>query len=213
MKHVGLVLAALIVGAACSPAKSSTAPPTSTVAVATDATTTAPPPTTTTVAVDPNVPPAVIDLPYLTAVMAKLRMLDLQRVALLQRDHQVNPEIIALLHAEYTQPEFDNQVTSASDFLLKTSPNLRPVAERGAAITTPTRILNNSQKCVSFIATEDFSREAATPVPVGSDLIVLRPIEQAQDPQRFNQTPWQISFSIIPQDESKPSSGENLCIA
>ena len=214
MKHIGLVLAALIVVTACTSSKSSTATPTSTVAVTTDPTTAAPSTTTTTtvVSLDPSMPPPVVDVPYLTAVMAKLRMLDLQHLAVLQRDHQVTHEVIGLLHAEYSKPEFDNQVTRASDFLLNSSPNLRPITERGPLITTPQKILTSSATCISFIATEDFSQEAATAVPVRMDLIVLGPINRADDPERLNVTPWQISFAILPNDVSHPTPNENLCL-
>jgi hypothetical protein len=214
MKHIGLVLAALIVGAACSPAKSSTAPPTSTVAVATDATTTAPlPTTTTTVAVDPNVPPAVIDLPYLTAVMAKLNLLDLQQLAILERDRKVTPEVLALLRAEYAEPELDNQLTSAGEFFIGPSPNLRPFDQRGPVITKPTRILTHTTQCISFLATEDFSQEAATAVPIRTDLVVLKPISRAKDPGHLNPTPWQVGYTIIPANADHPSSGEDQCAA
>ncbi len=212
MKRIVALVATLTLLSACGHAKgAATPPPTSAVAVSNDPTTVPTSTTTTMVPVDPSVPPAVIDLPYLTAVMAKLNLLHLEQVAVIERDHRVSPDAFSLLRAEFAEPALDDQLTDSAVAANKPHINVKPQESRGPIITTPTQLVTVIPQCISFIATEDFSRLAETPVPVGQDLVSIRPINREQDAEHLNPTPWQVSYTVIPKDPDHPTPAEDQC--
>jgi len=185
------MVAALILGAACTPAKPAGLPH-ATVPTA---------PTTT----DPYARPAVVDEAYVNRVLAGLDQVVGEALRIARRNKAITPEVDELLRAIYTDARaalpLNRQLIG--DAAARVSDNIRP--ELGNQVSTVSELLSVRYDCIFARVHRDLSPLVYRPNP---DLVVqwvgLTPLDPQRDPRHLNPTPWAYLYDGFPSNHRQP---------
>ena len=187
----GVVVFCVLAVTACSSGGGpSVAAPTSVPATSSTVAATLPPAPSTTVAVDPFAVPAVIDLAYLDRVMVELNRIQGDAFRTVVATKTVPPEALAQMQATATGTSLSTALEQFSIQIVNRFKGAR--IPPGNLIISAKRVLEQSDLCIAFEATGDFSAVADHPV-VKSVVYTLkrRPVGASLE---INITPWVIQF-------------------
>ena len=162
-----------------------------------------PEPSTTTTTIDVSKVPAVIDVPYVQAVMDALDKVTGDMVRVLVANKVPNAEFAALLQAIYDEPEFSTQQSEYGNYAARDLEPLRP--NPGNPTSRVARVVDSSPNCIVAEIDHDYGPIFTEPAPdpVGG-FIQLRLKSPARDPIGRNPTPWAIVADIDAQGARIP---------
>lgn len=195
------MLVCLTVLPACRDGATTTEPdPTVPTAVPSSTSSTAP------AAPDITVVPAIIDEPYVNAVLAALDEIDGRATRIIVSTKSVPKEALTLLQAIFGTEQFLLESGSWLESLRQDPQltNVRPDA--GARVTTAERIIAASRSCIWLAVRRDRSGVNVDPGPSRTEYVELRPVDRANDPGGFNRTPWAIVDDGRTEDDSEPAN-------
>ena len=182
---------------ACSPssAERDRAGPTATVA-------TEPPRTTTT---DPYAVPAVIDVAYVNRVLAALDAANGDVARLVIRTRTITQEVYDRLKALYVNPTF--MQIKLDGYERDIRENFRDYkSPPGNRKSTVSRIISARPACVFVQVSRDYSAVGINPLAeLQTQWVGLTRLDEGQDPNRYNPTPWAFTYDGFQADRAQPS--------
>jgi hypothetical protein len=156
--------------------------------------TTQPPETTTTTIIDVSKVPAVIDVPYVQAVMNALDKVtgDAVRVFVAQRGP--NQEWYETFRAVFDEPFFGS---IQSDFGRYAANNLRPLrSSPGNPTTTVKRVLDSSPSCIVMEVDRSYGPIYTTEPGPPAGFVQLHLKKAERDPKGRNPSAWAVVADI-----------------
>lgn len=149
--------------------------------------------TTTTSTIDVAKVPAVIDVPYVQAVMDSLDQVLGDAIRIFAQKKAITPEFTQLLTAVYGPQQFDREQRAYTEDV---NHQPFPIKQEPQPPTTKViRIIDSSPSCVVLEATRDYAPIFIHPEP-GRDtqaVVELHPKRQDRDPSAKNPTAWEIA--------------------
>lgn len=193
---VRVALASLLLAAsACSSSSDADrAGPTATVA-------TEPPTTTTT---NPYAVPPVIDIAYVSRVLAGLDALrgDITRLIISSRTipREAYDRMRALYgNDEWLQLRIDNFQSDMRRGFAGYS------TQPGNQVTTVNQLLTSARNCIFARVTRDYSAVGPGATTTSDrNWVALRPLDRSRDPHGYNVTEWALTYDGFPPDRSQP---------
>lgn len=159
------------------------------------------PPTTATT--KPYAVPAVIDVAYVSRVIAGLdaAMGDVTRLVLSTKT--IPPEAYDRLRAIYGD---DNGLQLAIDTfqsdMRRGFVGYQP--NPGNKVTTITQLVSASPACVFARVTRDYSAVGINARTADTQWIAIKPLDRTRDPNRSNPTSWAFAYEGYPPDRAQP---------
>ncbi|MGH9152382.1 MAG: hypothetical protein ACRD03_08310 [Acidimicrobiales bacterium] len=193
-RSVLVVAWAAALAAGCSPGDASL-PPEPTVP-------TAPSSTTSTTVVDVSAIPEVIDEAYLNRVLAALDAVEARATELIVANKALVPEAAEILNSVYADDRFSAHADAWVEALVD-DPALSSV-RAGSRRTTVERVITAGPTCVWSEVRRDYSETTATPQPLQTEYVALRPLDPSNDPNQHNSTAWMITVDGFNADGSEP---------
>jgi hypothetical protein len=163
---------------------------------------TVPAPTTTT---NPYAVPAVIDAVYVNRVLAELDavMGDVTRMVI--RTKTITVDAYDRMKAVYQSTEFLQLAVDGFESDMREGfSSYKP--SPGNTISSVTRILAATPKCIFAEVRRDYSGVALAQSAVSQQWIGLIPLDRSRDPKGFNKTSWAFVYDGVPRDRSQPNS-------
>ncbi len=190
-----LAAVALLVAGACSPsaADKGSGVPSATVA-------TEPPRTTTT---NPYTMPAVIDVAYVSRVLAGLDAAVGDVVRIILRTRTIPREAYDRLRSLYgTDRKLQFAIDAFQEDMGRNFFGYK--VDPGNRVTTVTQLLSVREACVFARISRDYSTVSPDPLTADIQWVALRPLDASRDPNKYNVTSWAYIYEGFPPSRTQP---------
>lgn len=155
---------------------------------------------------DPYAIPPLITASYVNSVFAALNHINGDVSRLLVADDGLSESALTDLRAVYNDPLYSKEVAIARQSLSYLANVRRPP---GDVVTTVSRMVFASPRCIFVSTASDYSAVAISPGRRAADEYwELQPKAPGNDPSDINPTPWALAFNA---DYLTPTTLRNQC--
>ncbi len=159
-------------------------------------TSTSPITTTSPNAINPDVIPAVITIPYVDAVFKVLEHIDGNVLRQLLASRGINPSITSELRAIYNEPLYSQEVRIAEETVAGRTANI--IDPPGDVVMNVIKLISASPVCIFVLTVPNYDAVLVKPGrPPGSTYFGLEHKQGGPATLSLNPTPWSFFFNAV----------------